>query len=193
MIPSDYGLAAFLLAAASLIKSDVTLTGHFNKNLVQADGAILGFLRKMGVKFKQTRSAISVKGPYVLKGGEFSLRNCPDLVAIMAVLALFARGKTCLKDIHHARAKESDRISDLRKELLKVGAQVKEGRGDLTIYPKDKYNANVVLNPHQDHRLAMAFAVLGLRLGVAVKDIECTRKSYPGFVRDFKKLGARIF
>ena len=146
----------------------------------------------MGAQFTRSRKAIRMRGPFVLKGGVFSLQDCPDLVPIMAVLALFAKGRTVLKNIYHARAKESDRISDLRRELLKIGAKVEERPNALVIYPLTNPKTKVTLDPHRDHRLAMAFAVLGLRVGVNVKDIECCRKSYPDFVRDFKALGASI-
>ena len=120
------------------------------------------------------------------------MQRCPDLVPIMAVLGLFAKGKTRLYNIRHARAKESDRISDLRKELLKIGARVKETKNELIIYPQDSYKENVLINPHHDHRLAMAFSVLGTQIGVAIKDIECVSKSYPGFVKDFSRIGAVV-
>ena len=119
------------------------------------------------------------------------MRSCPDLVPIMSVLALFAQGKTRLYDIQHARVKESDRISDLRRELLKIGADVREKKNEITIYPKDKYKKNQLLDPHHDHRLAMAFSVLGLKLGVRVQDIECVSKSYPKFVEDFKDISGQ--
>ncbi|MDP8211830.1 MAG: 3-phosphoshikimate 1-carboxyvinyltransferase [Candidatus Zapsychrus exili] len=191
VVPSDYGLAAFLMAAATLIKSDIILEGRFNDKLIQADGHILRILKKMGVKFTKTSQSIKIKGPFKLKGGEFSLKDCPDLVPIVSVLALFASGKTRLYDIGHVRAKESDRISDLRKELLKVGAKVSEKKNELVIYPQKEYKEDCVFNPHNDHRLAMSFAVLGLKLGSRVENIECSSKSYPGFVRDFKAIGAK--
>lgn len=191
-VPADHGLAAFLMAAACLVPSSVQLKGFLGKKFIQADGAIFGFLRKMGAKFHMTEQGIAMKGPFNLKGGVFSLKNCPDLVPIMSVLALFAKGETRLIHIAHARAKESDRISDLRKELLKIGADIRETRDALIIRPKNIYKENILLDPHHDHRLAMAFCVLGLKFGVRVKDIECTHKSYPDFTKDFKALGARI-
>lgn len=191
-VPSDYGLAAFLMAAAALLPSEVTLEGYLSKDFIQADGAILNFLRKMGVKFTKTDRAIKIKGPFQLRGGNFSLKDCPDLVPVMAVLALFAQGTTRLTDIAHARAKESDRISDLRKELLKVGANIEESPNALVIHPRTAYKTNVLLDPHHDHRLAMAFSVLGLKVGARIKDIECTHKSYPGFVKDFQTIGAAV-
>lgn len=191
-VPSDYGLAAFLMAAAALVRSDVVLKGSFDDQLIQADGRILKFLKTMGVKCKQTKDSIVIKGPFVLKGGTFCLQHCPDLVPIMAVLGLFAKGGVRLTKIGHARAKESDRISDLRRELLKVGARVEEKKDELRVFPLTAARANVVLDPHHDHRLAMAFAVLGLKIGVVVRDIECVRKSYPQFVADMKKISAPV-
>ncbi len=191
-IPSDYGLAAFLMAAAVLHDSDITLNGNLKDELIQADGHIMDFLYRMGANIRKTSKSIRIKGPCELRGGNFSLKDCPDLVPIMTVLALFAKGRTRLCHIAHARVKESDRISDLRNELLKVGAEIIEKKDEMIIVPKEKYKENRLLDPHKDHRLAMAFCVLGLKLGVRVKDIECTHKSYPDFVRDFKKIGALV-
>jgi len=188
-VPPDDGLAAFAMGAASLLPSDVLLQGNWDKGLIQSDGQIFEFLRRMGVKFEKTSRAVKIKGPFNLKGGVFSLKNCPDLVPIMSVLALFAKGKTKLIGIHHARAKESDRISDLRKELLKVGARVTETNNALTIDPRASYKKGKLLDSHHDHRLAMAFTVLGLKIGCRVKGIESSHKSYPAFVSDMKTLG----
>ncbi|MBF0484108.1 MAG: 3-phosphoshikimate 1-carboxyvinyltransferase [Candidatus Omnitrophica bacterium] len=187
-VPSDYGLAAFLMGAAALVKSNVSLKGCFDDSLVQADGHIIEFLERMGVKMVRTKKSIKIKGPFELKGGDFSLKACPDLVPIMAVLALFAKGRTRLYNIAHAKVKESDRISDLRKELLKVGADVRESKDELLIYPREEYKSGQILDPHNDHRLAMAFSILGLRIGCTVKNIECSHKSYPGFVKDFRSI-----
>lgn len=187
-VPSDYGLAAFFLAAGALLPSDLTLTGALKDDLMQSDGHILPFLRKMGVRFQKTDRFIRIKGPFKLKGGTFSLKDCPDLVPIMAVLGMFATAPIRLVDIHHARAKESDRISELREELVKVGANIRESRGSLTVIPAKSYETGHVLGARHDHRLAMAFSILGLRIGLTVEGMESTRKSYPGFVKDLKGL-----
>lgn len=189
-VPSDYGLAAFHLAAGALIGSNIVLNGNLDQKLVQADGLIVALAKKMGIRFSVTRNSIKIKGPCRLKGGSFSLKDAPDLVPIVSILALFAKGRTRLYDIAHARSKESDRISDLRKELLKIGADITESDNELIINPQLNYKGDVTLNPHSDHRLAMAFAVLGLKVGIKIKNIECVRKSYPDFVVDFKQLGA---
>ncbi len=191
MVPSDYGLAAFPMAAASLLSSNIVLKGNLKDDLIQSDGHILEFLKKMGVVFKKTKSSISIQGPFNLKGGIFSLRNCPDLLPIMAVLALFAKGQTKFVNVVHARVKESDRISDVRSELLRVGADVKETSTTLIITPKGFYKTDKLLDSHHDHRLAMAWTVLGMKIGCRIKGIESCRKSYPNFVKDMKLLGLR--
>ncbi|MBI3315080.1 MAG: hypothetical protein HYZ86_04000 [Candidatus Omnitrophica bacterium] len=187
-VPSDYGLAAFLLSAALLVSSKVVLKGNLEGGWPQSDGHIIDFLRKMGGRFTGTAHSMIVRGPSSLKGGTFNLKDCPDLVPVMAVLGLFARGRTKLTGIGHARLKESDRLSDLRRELLKVGAKVSETKDTLVIDPKASYKGGQVLDPHHDHRLAMAFTVLGLKIGCKVKDIQSCAKSYPAFVRDMKHL-----
>ena len=192
-VPSDYGLAAFFMAAASFFPSQLSLMGNWDKEFIQSDGKILVFLKKMGVQFTQTRTKLHFRGPSLLKGGTFDLKDCPDLVPIMAVLSLYAQGNVRLTNIAHARAKESDRISDLRKELLKVGARIQEKANELMIEPSAHcLKGGVLLDPHHDHRLAMAFAVLGLKIGLKIKDIECTRKSYPDFVSDLKSVAPTV-
>ncbi len=190
-IPSDSGLAAFLMAAGILTDSRISLKGNLDDRLIQADGEIYSFLEKMGAELSIDHSRIKMKKCPALKGGKFCLKNSPDLVPVMAVLALFCRGRTRLTNIGHVRAKESDRITDLRRELLKIGAQIDETKQELLITPRSTYRTNVTLDPHRDHRLAMAFFILGLKLGARIKDIDCTKKSYPGFLKDMRHLGAR--
>ncbi len=188
VVPSDYGLAAFFLAAGALVPSRLILRGNLKDDLVQSDGQILKLLRQMGVRFVKKDECLKINGPFELKGGDFSLRDCPDLVPIMAVLALFANGRTRIYNIHHARAKESDRIGDLAHELVRVGAKLLIKPDELIVFPQKNYKNNCLLDPHHDHRLAMAFAILGLKIGVNVRDIECTSKSYPNFVKDLIRI-----
>lgn len=192
VVPSDYGLAAFLMGAAALTQSNVTLKGFFKDDLAQADAHIFRLLKRMGVRLQKSAKAIKIKGPFRLQGGDFSLKDCPDLVPIMAVLALFAEGRSRLYDIQHVRSKESDRIRDLRREFSKIGAKTAERANELVIEPQREYRRHCLLDPHRDHRLAMALCVLGLKLGARIQDVECVKKSYPGFVRDLKAVGADV-
>lgn len=192
IVPDDFGLAAFFMVAACLLKSRVILKRNSSDNLIQADKNILTLLKKMGSRIKITPLAITIQGPQRLRGGDFNLRDCPDLVPIMAIAAIFSKGRTKLYGISHVRQKESDRISDLRAELLKVGADIKEKRDSLVIQPGTLLKSNIRLNPHNDHRLAMAFFILGLKIGALVEDVECIAKSYPDFLKDLQLLKARL-
>ena len=190
-VPSDYGLAAFLMAAAALTDSKILLKGTLRDDFIQADGRIFDILEKMGVEFEKTSRSIQLAGPFELKGGVFSLKDCPDLLPILSVLALFANRPMKFKHIEHVRSKESDRISDLANELKKVGARIDEGKDFLVVHPlkETECQQNVELDSHHDHRLAMAFCILGIRIGTKVKDVECVAKSYPGFLKDLRVLG----
>lgn len=186
VIPDDYGLAAFFMVAGSILKGKIILKKNRRKDLVQADKAIIGFLKQMGARIKAAPGKLVIEGPAPLTGNSFCLRDCPDLTPVMAVAALFAKGQTRLWGISHVRKKESDRISDLRRELLKIGANIRETKDALIITPVKELRRGCRFNPHNDHRLAMAFCVLGLKLGAVVEDIECIAKSYPRFIRDLR-------
>jgi len=189
-VPDDFGLAAFFMVAACLLKSKVVLKRNSRDNLVQADKNILALLKRMGARIKVTSKEITILGPQKLRGGRFNLRDCPDLVPIMVIAALFSKGETKLYGISHVRQKESNRISDLRLELLKAGADIKETKDSLTIRPHNGLKTSIRLNPHNDHRLAMAFCILGLKVGCIVEKIECIAKSYPEFLQDLLCLKA---
>ncbi len=192
VVPPDYGLAAFIMAAGILCKSNIIIKGIGNDRLIQADKKILSILKKMGANLKFSQGSIKIKGPQPLKGGVFNLRDSPDLVPIVSILALFAKGKTRIYGIGHVRAKESDRITDLRTQLSRIGADIRETPDELLINTGAKLKGGIVLDPHNDHRLAMAFTILGLKIGAGVKHIECVKKSYPDFLSDLKALKAQV-
>jgi len=193
-IPADYGLSAFFMAAAALTNSDILIQGLRENGMVQADKKILKLFKKMGVKFSISKTSLKIKGPCELRGSNLFCRDCPDLVPILGVVALFSKGRTKIYGIEHVRAKESNRISDLKTELCKVCARIKELKDGLIIFPLsyNKAKTGKILDPHQDHRLAMAFCILGLKVGLTVKDIECVRKSYPNFLAGLAKIKAKF-
>ena len=191
-IPGDYGLGAFFMVASAINNCKIYFNNLKKDDFVQADMKILPMLKSMGVKYKISKSGLTILKSSKIKGAKLFCRDCPDLVPILSVLALFANSKTEIYGIEHTRTKESNRISDLRVELEKVGARIKETRGSLIIYPNCKLITGKTLNPHNDHRLAMAFCILGLKIGVTVSNIKCINKSYPDFLMDLSKLGAEF-
>ena len=103
-------------------------------------------------------------------------------------------GRVVIKDVAHARLKESDRVSSVAGELRKLGVRASETEDGLTIEGKGTVEGGVTVDSHGDHRLFMAFTVLGLatRKGLKVSGAESADVSYPGFLDDLRKIGAEI-
>jgi 3-phosphoshikimate 1-carboxyvinyltransferase len=115
------------------------------------------------------------------------LGNMPDIVPTLAVLAAVRPGRTVLANIGHLRVKESDRIAALAAELARTGVKVEEGEASLVIHGTTPRGAEI--ETYGDHRMAMSFAVLGLRVpGMRIRDPGCVRKSFPGFWEEMEKL-----
>ncbi len=112
----------------------------------------------------------------------------PDTVPTLAVLALFAEGPTTIRNVANLRVKETDRLTALSAELSKLGATVEEMPDGLKIVPP----ADVVpaeIETYNDHRMAMSFALAGLRCGgIVIRNPNCCAKTYPGFFEQFEQL-----
>lgn len=189
-VPGDYSSAAFLIAAASLIKSKVKI-----KNLVddeQGDKKILDIIEDMGGKIKRGKDFIEVEGPFDLKGIKVSCRDTPDIVPVIAALAVFAKGETHITEIGHLKEKESDRILSIKEEFEKLGIDI-ETTADTIVIKNSAPKAVKPLDPHNDHRIAMCLSLIGLRIGdMEIKDADCINKSYPKFLQDMQDLSANI-
>jgi 3-phosphoshikimate 1-carboxyvinyltransferase len=188
IVRGDYSSAAFLMAAACLIPSEVTITDLVNDK--QGDKAIINILRKMGAIIEHKNDAVRIKGPFDLRGVMVDCADTPDLVPILAVLGCFARGTTRIYNIEHLIYKESNRIAMPALELSKLGAKISFTRKEILI--KNSALQSAIVEPHNDHRLAMALAVAGLRVGLVLQDHSCVAKSYPNFFSDIRKLGAHL-
>ena len=111
----------------------------------------------------------------------------PDAVPTLAVSAAFARGRTVIQNIGHLRLKESDRIGALAYELAKMGVKVEEGKDWLAVEGGNPQGAEI--ETHNDHRLAMSFAIAGLAVpGMKIKGERCVDKSFPEFWETLRKL-----
>lgn len=189
IIPGDYSSAAFLIAAACLVPSDVTITNLFND--AQGDKRIINILNRMGAKIKRRGDSVKIKGPFELRGVDIDGGDIPDIIPILTAVACFAKGNTRIENIEHLTHKESNRIKSPAGQLVKLGAKIETSENSVTIY-------NSVLKPGivsscGDHRIAMLLAVIGLRLGnVRITNTNCITKSYPSFLNDLLSLGADI-
>jgi 3-phosphoshikimate 1-carboxyvinyltransferase len=192
-VPGDFSSAAFLLAAAAVTRSDVSVK-NLDYAAVQGDKAILGILKRMGVNGKVCPDSVEVEGKGVLlEAVDVDARDIPDLVPVCAVLACYAKGTSKICDAHRLRYKESDRLLSLYLELKKMGAEIAMDEGSLTVNgPCALHGA--VIDPHNDHRIAMACAVaaLGASGETRIQNAECVRKSYPRFFSDLRLLGVDV-
>ena len=126
---------------------------------------------------------ITVTGTNELRGGTFDCNSSPDLVPTLAAIAPLANSPVEIVNVANLRVKESDRLATITLELRKLGATVTEGAGSLRIEPGWSSDA-VTVETHNDHRIAMAFAIAGLaRGGVTIANEAVVSKSYPRFWR----------
>lgn len=192
-VPGDWSSAAFPIAAALLTSSEIVLN---NLDLTdhQGDKQIIYCLLSMGahIEIDSFKKKVVIKKTKYLKGIDIDVNNFVDAIAILAVIGCFAKGKTRLYNAQIARHKESDRISAITQELKKMGANIEEQEDGLIIYPSSLKAAK--LHSHKDHRIAMALSVAALvAKGTSfIDDVECIAKTYPSFIDDFRRLGAKI-
>jgi 3-phosphoshikimate 1-carboxyvinyltransferase len=192
-VPGDFSSAAFLLAAAAITNSKVQIN-KLEYSSVQGDKAIMGILKHMGINGKVCGDRVEIEGSgSLLKPIEVDAKNVPDLVPATAVLACYAKGTSHIFGAHRLRLKESDRLESLYLELTKMGAQITINSDGLIIEGGSPLHGTVI-DPHNDHRIAMACAVAALRADgeTAIQNSECVRKSYPQFFTHLKQLGADL-
>jgi 3-phosphoshikimate 1-carboxyvinyltransferase len=171
-IEPDWSAAAFVLAAGRLAGVPVEIPGLPSVSL-QGDAVFAKLLESLDAGTR-----------------ELDLRDAPDLIAPLAVLCLFAKQPTRIVGVAHARVKESDRIAVLARGFRQVGADVSELPDGLDIQPlSNPTREPVSLDPEDDHRMAMAFGLLSLRVaGITVRNPDCVSKSFPTFWEMLREL-----
>jgi 3-phosphoshikimate 1-carboxyvinyltransferase len=124
-----------------------------------------------------------------LVGGNDSTGDMPDATLALAAVSAIATSPSTITGLHTLRVKETDRVAALANELRKIGCSVETTDDSITIDPSTRHDEPVIIETYNDHRMAMAFAVLGLaRPNIAIANPKCVSKSYPGFWRDFARL-----
>ena len=184
-VEGDYSSASYLIAAAASINSDLTIQNLTNDSK-QGDKLILDIVKDMGSDVKVKNNEVKIYGHGILNGIDVNLQNAPDLLPTVAALGAMADGTTRITGVEHARFKETDRIATCASELSKLGVSLTEEEDGLTI------NGGVhggVVKSHMDHRLAMAFYIIGLKVGnIKIEDASVYNISFPNFPEIMKKL-----
>ncbi len=178
-IEGDYSSASFFFLAAAICKSKVTVAG-LNPNTKQGDKAFLDLMKKMGCNVTSTTDGVCIEGRQ-LNAIEQDMSNLPDLVPPLAIAAAFAKGTSRLTNIGHLRLKESDRLAVMASQLHKMGVNAACNQNSLIIEGSSTIHG-ADIDPHNDHRIAMSFAVAGLATGnQKIQNEMCVAKSFPDF------------
>ncbi len=190
-IEGDWSSASYFLALGAV--SEGIEVGNLNPDSLQGDRVIIDFLRDMGANIKVSGNAITVSRGN-LRGINANLADCIDLLPTMAVLAALAKGRSEFSGIGRASLKESDRVTAVRNNLQKMGVEVLAARDSLIINsPAEAGPTPAVIDSYGDHRIAMAFGVLGAAVsGVTITGAESVAKTFPTYWDMLKKVGVRM-
>jgi 3-phosphoshikimate 1-carboxyvinyltransferase len=184
-IEADASSASYFWAAAALTAGKVTIT-NLSLESTQGDAAFPNVLGRMGCTIESAPAGVTVQSE-PLQGITVDMATMPDLVPTLAVLAAFAQGQTVITGVAHLRHKESDRLSAVATELQKLGIEVRETEDGLVIRGGKPKGA--VIETYNDHRIAMSFAVAGLKApSMVINDPDCVAKSFPDFWDFFERL-----
>ncbi|SHI51174.1 3-phosphoshikimate 1-carboxyvinyltransferase [Flavobacterium terrae] len=195
-VESDWSSVSYWysIVALSEIGTQITLSSY-KKNSLQGDAALAEIYQNFGVKTifngNNTITISKVKAHNLLPF-TYDLKDCPDIAQTIAVTC-FGLGIGCdLYGLHTLKIKETDRLEALKTELTKLGAAISVTNESLHLKPSTSINENIAIKTYQDHRMAMAFAPLALRVPIIIEEAEVVSKSYPDFWNDLKSVGFQM-
>ncbi|MFP4501779.1 MAG: 3-phosphoshikimate 1-carboxyvinyltransferase [Candidatus Hydrogenedentota bacterium] len=189
-IPGDFSSATFFLAAGALPDNEVLCRG-LDMTDTQGDKAVVDYLRQMGAAVAVEEAGVHVAARR-LTGIEIDLNATPDALPMMAVVGCFAHGETRLVNVAHARDKETDRLTVMREELTKLGADIVERPDGLVIREHGMHAGEV--DGRGDHRVVMALAIAGTLLNgtTTIHGYEAVEITFPNFLEVLRGLGANV-
>lgn len=179
-IEPDASTASYFFAAAALMQYSIKVM-DLNIHSLQGDLRFLTILEKIGCNVKKTNDYINVIGPVSLKDiGEINMSGFTDTFMTLAIIAPFLSAPTIIHGLRHTRLQESDRVAAMAEGLNRVGIKTETTEDSLTIYPGTPHAA--IINSHHDHRIAMSFAIMSLKVpGIIIDGSECVSKTCPSF------------
>ena len=187
-VEGDYSSASYLLALVAINGGKAKIKNLF-RNSKQGDKIILDILQEMGVKIIRDEDNVIIGSDGNLKAIDVDLSNAPDLLITVAVLAAMAEGTTNITGVAHARVKETDRIDTTCRELEKLGCNLVEREDGMSITGGV---TSGVVDSHGDHRLAMAFSLIGLKHDIEITNGEVFDVSFPNFIESMAELGFEL-
>jgi 3-phosphoshikimate 1-carboxyvinyltransferase len=186
-IEADASAAAYPLVAAAITGGVVSIEG-IPASSTQPDLALVGVLEEMGCTLERGVARIVLAAPGSgLRAVDVDMNLAPDAVLALSVACLFADGPSRIRNVGNLRIKETDRLAALETEIRRLGAGARVEGDDLLITPGPLHGA--VVETYDDHRMAMSFALAGLRIpGVEIVDPGCVAKTWPGFFEVLEQL-----
>ena len=190
-LEADASTASYFFALAAVTGGHVTVT-NLGTGTTQPDYGFLTVLERMGCVVDRSDGATSVQGPALLAGGfEVDMKPMSDTALTLAAIAPFADAPIHIHNIAHIRKHESDRIAVACGILRQIGIETEERPDGLTVHPGEPRHA--VIDPRDDHRVAMAFALTGLKgAGVTITNPSCISKTCPDYFDMLKAAGVFI-
>ena len=191
-IESDWSSASYWysIVALSEIGTQITLSS-FKENSLQGDFSLVEIYKNFGVETVFNTNHMLLRKVENLKPETLNLKlnNSPDIAQTIAVTC-FGLGISChLTGLHTLKIKETDRLEALKIELTKLGAAISITNNSLALEQSENIKPNISISTYQDHRMAMAFAPLALKVPIVIENAEVVSKSYPTFWEDFKQFG----
>ena len=188
-VEGDASSASYFLAAGAIGGGPVRVEG-VGRDSIQGDVRFTEVLERMGAQVALFDDAIEVRNENAkLRSIDMDLNHIPDAAMTAAVLALFAEGRSTLRNIASWRVKETDRLAAMASELRKLGADVEEGRDFLKISPPARLAANQTIDTYDDHRMAMSFSLVALGgVPVTINDPSCVAKTFPDYFQVFRSI-----
>ena len=178
-IEPDASAASYFFAAAAISGGSITVEGLGSRS-IQGDTGFVDIVEKMGAKVVRSDNALSVTGTGSLIGIDASMKEISDTVPTLAAIAPLASGPTVISDVAFIAQKESDRVTALITELRKIGVQAEKTETGMVIYPGEVQKGTI--HTYDDHRIAMAFSILGLVVpGITLDSPQCVAKTFPSF------------
>jgi 3-phosphoshikimate 1-carboxyvinyltransferase len=188
-VESDATAASYFFAAPAILGGTIRVE-NITSSSCQGDIAFLDILQKMGCSIFRGVDYIEVTGPqdHMLRGVDVNMADISDTAQTLAAIAPFASTPTRISGIASARLKETDRVKAMCTELSRLGVEVTEYHDGLRINPCQTIKRRCV-QTYSDHRMAMAFALIGLRVpGITIENPDCVSKTFPGYFNVLESL-----
>jgi len=180
-VPADASSSSYFLSIPLILGRGEVFIENYLANSSQPDVVLLSFLKEMGAEVVAYPLGVKVRFEGRPKACEFNVGDCPDLFPTLCILLACAEGEGRIYGAPHLRYKETDRIKAMATELKKLGVKVKELPDGIIIEGREDFEPSRI-QTYDDHRIAMAFAILGLKSdGIVLENPACVEKSYPEF------------